>query len=257
MRSDSIYHRAKEVFVESQDPNRFVTFESNIQYLKALEELIEKPFSLALLYGPPGVGKTMLINRFVKENEKSNLHMFLRPFLSLEECQVQLAKTIGCETKELFSSNGQRDIIILDEAQLYPKEMLEFLRMLSDTKRFGIILSLHKNEKEEILAKEHFLTRLFTEIEMKPPTTNEFMIYIQKKLIQAELTDLAKRFDKGVCRYIYKFTKGNLRETNKYLYTLFDILEYFDINQPTKINRDKIEKKYLEMCAIHMRYINA
>jgi len=56
---------------------------------------------------------------------------------------------------------------------------------------------------------------------------------------------------------IYKFTKGNFRETNKFMYTMFDIYHYYDLNQPSKINYNKISKKIIEMTAIKLGYIDA
>ncbi len=254
MESRSIYTLAKEAFLENSG---FITFESNLAYLQELHELMQKPFKLALLYGPPGVGKTFLLRHFMQESEHKNIHLFHTP-ISFEKYFKQ---TLGIENEkdllDTISSLQERHIFLLDEAQLYSEEQLEILRMLSDTQKISFLLSLHRNKEEELLAKEHFKTRIFKEIKMQEPKLAEFGIYIQKRLLGAGLSDLAKSFDKKRVKFIYRLTRGNFRQTNKFLYNLFDILEYYDTHHPTKVDRKKIQKKFLEMSALFMGFIDA
>ena len=254
MESRSIYNLAKNAFLEESG---FITFESNLLYLQELHELMQKPFKLALLYGPPGVGKTFLLRHFIQEKEHKNIHLVDTPLLF----EKHLERTFGIgDERELFdtvSSLQERHIFLLDEAQLYTPKQLETIRMLSDIQKVSFLLCLHQNEEEELITKEHFQTRIFKEIEMQEPKLAEFGIYIQKRLLGAGLPDLAKSFDKSKVKFIYRFTKGNFRQTNKFLYNLFDILEYYDIHHPTKVDRKKIQKKFLEMSALFMGYIDA
>ncbi len=254
MENRSIYNLAKNAFLEESG---FITFESNLLYLQELHELMQKPFKLALLYGPPGVGKTFLLRHFMQEREHKNIHLVETPLLF----EKHLGQTFGItDEKKLFDtvySLQERHIFLLDEAQLYTPEQLEILRMLSDTQKVSFLLCLHRNEEEEIIAKEHFQTRIFKEIRIQEPMLAEFGIYIQKRLLGAGLPDLAKNFNKSKIKFIYRFTKGNFRQTNKFLYNLFDILEYYDTHHPTKVNRKKIKKKFLEMSALFMGYIDA
>ena len=55
---------------------------------------------------------------------------------------------------------------------------------------------------------------------------------------------------------IHAFTKGNFRECNKLLFTIFEICEYYDMNEPAKVNYDKIPKRIIEMAALKLGYIN-
>lgn len=253
MESSSIYAQAKEAFLEDSG---FITFESNLAYLQELHDLMQKPFKLALLYGPPGVGKTFLLHQFIQETDQKNIHLFDTPILF----DKYLKQRLGQEETELFdtiSSLQERQIFLLDEAQLYTQEQLELLRMLSDTQKASFLLCLHQNKEEELTAKEHFKTRIFKEIKIQEPKLAEFGIYIQKRLLNAKLPDLAKSFDKKRVKFIYRCTKGNFRQTNKFLYNLFDIMEYYDTHHPTKVETDKVQMKFLEMCAILMGYIDA
>jgi len=57
-------------------------------------------------------------------------------------------------------------------------------------------------------------------------------------------------------RLIHTFTKGNYRECNKLIFTIFEICEYYDKNEPIKINYEKIQKRIIEMAAIKLGYIH-
>ena len=54
-----------------------------------------------------------------------------------------------------------------------------------------------------------------------------------------------------------KFTNGNLRTINKYLYKLFEILEYYDLSNPSKINHRSLKIKFLEMAGIAQGMLDA
>ena len=57
-------------------------------------------------------------------------------------------------------------------------------------------------------------------------------------------------------KVIHQFTKGNYRECNKLLFTIFEICEYYDENEPSKVNYTHVSKKILEMAALKLGYIN-
>ena len=134
---------------------------------------------------------------------------------------------------------------------------MEKIRILSDTRKIKFVITLHKTEEEDLIAKGHFKTRIWESIELTPPSLNELEIYIQKKLLGKNLFNLASQINKKNTKFIYKFTNGNYRETNKFMFNLFEIYEYYEKNRPSKINYSKISKKFLEMAAIKLGYINA
>jgi len=65
------------------------------------------------------------------------------------------------------------------------------------------------------------------------------------------------KLSKKQYKMIYEFSEGNLRETNKILFKLFEICEYYDKTEPSKINPQMINYKFIEMTAISLGYINA
>ena len=260
---NKIYTKAKNAFIDSIDPKQFIDLDSNILILEEINDLVDKNFKLALFYGPPGAGKSMILKKFkLTHKDNRNILLYDRPFFSKDELLASLSYYIFQSNKGFFHkvknlSNGEY-FIIFDEAQLYTDEINEFIRMIADTNKVKFLLSLHRNKKEKLLALEHFQTRIYKTIEIFPVSKNELKIYIQKRLFNNQLADLSKEFEKKeYINYIYKFTKGNLRETNKMLYALFDIMDYFNTKKPSFVNKRKAIKDFLQMSAIELGYINA
>ena len=76
--------------------------------------------------------------------------------------------------------------------------------------------------------------------------------------MKANCFDTANMFTPKIVDTIYKLTQGNYRETNKLLYTLFDIYSTYEQNIPNyPLNTIKIPKMFVEMAAIHTGLINA
>jgi len=117
------------------------------------------------------------------------------------------------------------------------------------------VITLHKTDNEDIIAKEHFKTRIWEVVELKNLSVDDLSVFIQKKLIHKGFVEVSNMFNDKHVKFIYSYTKGNLRETNKFLYNLFSIYEYYDIYRPEKISHTKLSKKILEMTAIKLGYI--
>ena len=64
-------------------------------------------------------------------------------------------------------------------------------------------------------------------------------------------------FNEKNVNLIYNLTGGNYRDTNKLLFTLFNIVAWYEENQPSKISYTNISTKLIEMAAIETRFIHA
>ena len=263
MQKNNIFEDAKKVFIDTNSPKDYVKFESNIRYLQHLHEFYNSDQKISVIVGKPGIGKSMLLKRFVYENKNPKLILYDKPFFKKYELEKQLSKDILGHSSKNFIEEIENHLddfeytVILDEVQLYDDYMLEFVRIASDTKKIKFILSLHEIENESALTKEHFTSRIFNYITIDNPSLAELSVYYQKKLLSNNLYELSESLEKKGLKFIYKLTNGNLRDTNKFLYTLFDILSYFNETKPSTIKGLKIKNKYLQMCAIHLGYINA
>ncbi len=268
----SSYTKAKDVFSDTFDDD-FVNLDSSVIAYDKLLELIDKPIKLALLYGEPGVGKTFLLKKVYRDFSKKKAIIFLpTPFFNeLEFVKNIYENSFHQKAPDIKTFDKFLDLIVkksekfrnaitvfVDEAQLYPHTIVEKIRLLADTRKYKFIFTVHKtDQKEDVFAKDYFKTRIWESVELKSISYDEFKIYIEKKLLYHNMFDFINKFTDKEYKMIYSYSKGNLRETNKILYKLFEICEYYDISDPSKINNKKIDKKFLEMTAIELGYIDA
>jgi len=268
---DSIYLNSKNVFIDTVNSKDYIQLDRVSTIYQSLKDSIKKPLKMILLYGRPGTGKSMFLTKLYNDLSPSqDIYLYQTPILDESEFYKLLAQDIF-NTKYSGELNftqfmrivNDRDldsipIVLLDEAQLYSSILMEKIRLLSDTRTIKFVITLHKTEKEDLIAKEHFKTRIWETIELENSSKNELKMYIQKKLMKANCFDTANIFTVHTINKIHKLTKGNYRDTNKLLFTLFDIyLSYEDKGKLDSIRMDKIPNKFIEMAAIHAGLINA
>lgn len=269
--NSSIYSSAKNVFLDTVNANDYIQLESVSFIYQSLKESINKPLKMILIYGKPGTGKSMFLNKLYKDLSYSkSLYLYKTPILNESEFYKTLAQDIFSikyegelnftQFMKIANLHAIDDppVILLDEAQLYSNALMEKIRLLSDTRAMKFVITLHKTEKEDLIAKEHFQTRIWETIELGNSSLLELKVYIQKKLMKANCFDGATMFEEKNIKLIHKLTNGNYRNTNKLLYTLFDLYEtYENNNQISKINSNSISNKLIEMSAIHVGLIHA
>ncbi|MEA3455137.1 MAG: ATP-binding protein [Campylobacterota bacterium] len=268
---ESRYSPAKNVFIDSIDVEDYIKLDSSLNAYDQLLHSIEKPLKMILLFGRPGTGKSILLNHLYQNQKyKKDLHYFETPTTSEKELFGKLFKIITKEdlppnTQVNFSTlvdycrslRGKREIIVLlDEAQMYSQEMMERIRLLSDTRSIKFVVSLHKTENEDLIAKEHFQSRIWEVIELENGTQRDIQSYIHKKLLKKNLYEIANAIKSSHIKRIHALTKGNYRESNKLLFTIFELYEYYDKSDPSKISYDSLSIKIIEMAGIKLGYIN-
>ena len=266
----SIYTNSKNVFLDKVNAKDYVQLDRVSTIYQSLKNSVKKPLKMILLYGKPGTGKSMFLTKLFQDLSKNQeIHYYISPILDESEFYKVLAHDLYgfSEDKELnftqmmkiIQDNESNEIplILLDEAQLYSDALMEKIRLLSDTRKVKFVIALHKTQTEDLIAKEHFQTRIWESIELKNASMAELKIYIQKKLMKANCFDSANMFHNNSVKRIYKLTNGNYRDTNKLLYSVFEIYEHYYNQDMSKINMDKISNKIIEMSAIHTGLIDA
>jgi type II secretory pathway predicted ATPase ExeA len=267
----SRYETAKNVFVDSIDLDDYIELDSSLTAYQQLEHSMNKPLKMILLFGRPGTGKSILLNRLQQKlKHQREIHYFDTPAINEKEFfhkifKILTQKSLPQNTEVNFSAlvnycknlRGKREIvIILDDAQMYGVELMEKIRLLSDSRTVKFIVSLHKTDDEDLIAKEHFQSRIWEVVELRNATLQDQTAYIHKKLLKKNLFELANSIKEKNMKLIHKFTDGNYRECNKMMFTIFEICEYYDKNEPSKVNYEKIPKKIIEMAALKLGYLN-
>jgi len=267
----SIYVNSKDVFLDIVNAKDYIQLDRVSTIYQALKDSIKKPLKMILLYGRPGTGKSMFLNKLHQDLSASQeVYLYKTPILDESEFFKTLAQDIFNAKysgelnftqfmKIVKATQGKEiPVVLLDEAQLYSEALMEKIRLLSDTRTVKFVITLHKTEKEDIIAKEHFQTRIWETIELENASSAELKIYIQKKLMKANCFDSANMFTNKAVNRIHKLTQGNYRDTNKLLYTLFELYsEYENTHRLSSIKTDQISNKIIEMSAIHTGLINA
>ena len=162
------------------------------------------------------------------------------------------------ELIELIEEKSKRpNIIILDEAQLYDNQTLEWIRLLSNRNDFAFIFAIHKVDNEHILTRSHFQSRIFTSLTLEPLTLNETLFYLEKKFQLSDNYELYSYFTKRNLKRIFKYTKGNIRDINRLMYTLIAVLE-IELNDssehisPFSFFSSKIKNRYIDASAFSL-----
>lgn len=266
----NIFENSKDVFLDTVNAKDYVQLDRVSTIYQSLKDSVNKPLKMILLFGRPGTGKSMFLTKLYNDlSMTKTVHLYHTPILDDSEFFKRLAHDLlnvkykgelnFTQFMKIMEEHVVDDIpiVLLDEAQLYSGTLMEKIRLLSDTRKVKFVITLHKTEKEDLIAKEHFKTRIWETIELENASSSELKIYIQKKLMKSNCFDTANMFHKSTVNLIHKLTNGNYRDTNKLLYALFDIYAEYMKNNPSKINTNQISKKIIEMSAIHTGLINA
>lgn len=128
---------------------------------------------------------------------------------------------------------------------------------MADTRLFKFLFTVHKTDEEDVLAKDYFKTRIWESIELPNSNLGEIKLYIEKKLVFHGFSEYFLMFKDENFDLILSLTNGNLRNINKLMYKMYELLEYYEENKPTEISLSYLNNKLIEMGAISAGIINA
>lgn len=268
----------KDIFIEDNGVFDYINLDKSAMAYHKIMNALQKPLKLVLFYGRPGSGKTFLLNKIYKDlSSKQRIVFFNQPFFNenafvnslyheifWEEKKLDTYENFIAEYKKNFkikddNSNvlEHQTIILLDEAQLYPDELIEKIRLMADTRCFKFLFTVHKTDEEDVLVKDYFKTRIWESVELTNSNLDEVGLYIGKKLAYHNFQSYFSMYGTEQIKLLYKFTNGNLRTLNKMMYKVYELLEYYEENRPTAFNSKRAFNKIIEMAAIDSELLNA
>lgn len=261
------FDAAKELFKDTINTEYyFDSISAEIARNKIEEAIYERNAPLIFVIGDPGVGKSYILRVINALISQSQLTVFIdHPFFDKRDLlkmlydakELPFDKDINFNTLKdelLKAYQGTNHTIFIDEAQLLNEEQFELIRIMSDTKVFQFVLSMHKEEGALILQKKHFKSRTKIVIEYGNLEENEILRYIQSSLVAHNHGEIASMFSKNEAKIIGRYAKGNFRTIKKFLYTLMKLLSYAKKHGLSKYQ--KINSCLLTMAALDIGLIN-
>ncbi len=260
------YKEAARIFEDRIDSGEYFDSSSAERSKTTLKSLAGEPErKLLFLLGNPGVGKSHMLETIGEEMRSERLVVHLRePFFEPKSFLVRLLKessespegeieTLKSRAAEFYAENEH--LIMIDEAQLMDEKSLEFLRILSDTKAFRFLLSMHSKEGEEILAKPHFRTRSHRVVEMGVLTQDEVKRYVSGRLKRAGMEEISDMITDKHFKLVHRYTEGNFRTLKRMMQSMFELMQHAKENGLSDYSRPS--DCMVQMAALDLELIDA
>lgn len=230
----SFYNLKEDPFLITPDPDYFYPSRVHQMALDAMKYLVEKGESFLLITGEPGTGKTLLIKAFLGQRQDLMPIVLYNPTIKSQELLHFLYRSVSkrrpsldkvklieglkaslCKKKQ----SGQKVLLIVDEAQDMPEEVLLEIKHLSNLET-----SKDKLLHIVLLGQPAFATRLKTpenrqldqrislRVELRPLEKEEVGDYVLYRIRKAGNSSLG--FEKSALKLIWKRSKGIPRLIN-------------------------------------------
>lgn len=232
---NAFFNLRENPFALNPNPKFFFWDKVHSDAMKYLMFGIKNKEGFIEILGEAGTGKTLLCLMLLKQlDENTHYVLFLNPpmdeveFLQMVVSRLNLAPITKsrknmieaiCEFAIQESSKGRNIVFILDEAQHLSCELLEKIRLLTNSPQTGYhiqVILIGQPELDEKL-RSHQLRQLYQRItirfRLKPLCWKEMGAYINFRLQQGRSSQRIT-FSRGAMRVIYWFSKGNPRLVN-------------------------------------------
>lgn len=228
----------REPFHITPDPDFLFLTPSHKEALASIEYGVEKRKGFIAVTGEVGLGKTTIIRTFLQQRDRDkvkaivvlNLNITFRAMLKTIYRGLGI-DVISDNVSDLVSRlqtilveeyiRGNNVVLVMDEAQNIPLEILEKLRMLSniETSREKLIqvLMIGQPEFEATLNRKELRQlrqRVAVRATLEPLSRREAHAYIRHRLDRSLISPETDIFDKGALKRIVKYSTGVPRKIN-------------------------------------------
>ena len=222
-------------FSLAPDPRYLFRTESLLEVFANLQYGIEHGKGIVVVTGEVGCGKTTILRSMLQSLDRSVLAAYLfNPLLSTEEFfdllasefrlkpQTSKAATLRMLGHILMARHAQglRTVLVVDEAHLLPRHLLEEIRLLSnfETNRDKLlqIILCGQPELHDLLAQadlRQLKQRVSLKCSIKPLTAHETAEYIGWRLRIAGARD-ENLFEPAAIQTVHRFSGGIPRIVN-------------------------------------------
>ena len=222
-------------FSLAPDPRYLFRTESLLEVFANLQYGIENGKGIVVVTGEVGCGKTTILRSMLQSLDRSVLAAYIfNPLLSTEEffdllasefrmkpqpSKAAMLRTLG-HLLMARHAQGMRTVLVVDEAHLLPKHLLEEIRLLSnfETNRDKLlqIILCGQPELHDLLAQtdlRQLKQRVSLKCSIKPLTPHETAEYIGWRLRIAGCRNEAL-FEPGAIQLVHHFSGGIPRIVN-------------------------------------------
>jgi general secretion pathway protein A len=234
----SFYGLAEKPFAITPDPRYLFLGGRHAEALAHLVYGITEAGGFIQLTGEVGTGKTTIIRSLLaKQPENAEIALILNPRMNAPEFMLTICEELGImvpddavgSVKELIDilnryllrahADGRRVVLVVDEAQNLPPELLEQVRMLTnletETQKLLQIILIGQPELRDVLARNdlrQLAQRVTGRYHLDPLSRSESLAYVKHRLrIAGSTSDI---FTKGALNELYRTTGGVPRLLN-------------------------------------------
>lgn len=234
----AFYGLARMPFQGSPDPDFLYAGPAHQEALATLEYGVDSGMGFVLITGEIGMGKTTLIRTYLRRAARPDLFTIYlyHPLLTFRALLAAIAEELGLpvaepEPHQLLRQirrdllqrhqEGQRVVLVIDEAQRLPEETLDNLRLISnletdDAKLLQIVL-VGQLELESIIASKQLRAldqRISRRAKLPRLNSSEAEAYIRHRLRQAGADEPEQVISAAAMRLIVSLTGGVPRRIN-------------------------------------------
>jgi len=189
-------------FIETANVNKFNQI---CQELEDPASLVGP--SLAMVTGPAGRGKSEAAKHFAVHNGAVYIPPLntRTPAMVLREIVFELAKVRPIRTESCLTIIGEemakeRRLIIIDEADLLPMQILEMLRNLNERFACPVMLIGEDDLKGKVESRRRLSSRIRRRLEFSPVTQSDIGFFFKRCLdlrLTPEMTALIQKYGRG------------------------------------------------------------